>query len=45
VIMNNAPAYQHNMVPFEAISLCNGRDIEEFAGLWKESVRQSAQDD
>ncbi|KAF5382611.1 hypothetical protein D9615_002969 [Tricholomella constricta] len=38
---SNAPAYQHNMVPFEALSLCNGRDIEEFAEIWKEELRNS----
>jgi len=45
VVMKNAPAYQHNMMPFEALSLGSGQDIQEFADLWKESVRQSAQDD
>ena len=37
----NAPAYQHNMVPFEAVSLSSGKDIEEFADLWKDEVQKS----
>ena len=39
----NAPAYQHNMIPFEAVSMSDGRDIEEFADLWKESVKETMQ--
>ncbi|CAK5270320.1 unnamed protein product, partial [Mycena citricolor] len=31
----NAPAHQHNMLPFEALSLSNGQSIEEFSGKWK----------
>ncbi|RDB17939.1 hypothetical protein Hypma_000901 [Hypsizygus marmoreus] len=38
---SNAPAYQHNMVPFEALSISSGRHIEEFADMWKEEIRQS----
>ena len=38
---SNAPAYQHNMVPFEALSLSSGKDIEEFADLWKDEVQKS----
>ncbi|KDR82744.1 hypothetical protein GALMADRAFT_58004 [Galerina marginata CBS 339.88] len=40
----NAPAHQHNMIPFEAVDMSSGRDIEEFAELWKETVKASAQD-
>jgi hypothetical protein len=40
----NAPAYQHNMVPFEALSMSSGRDIEEFADVWKESIRESTKE-
>ncbi|KAJ7069833.1 D123-domain-containing protein [Mycena amicta] len=36
---SNAPAHQHNMVPFEALSLSSGRDIEEFADVWREENR------
>ncbi|KIK07959.1 hypothetical protein K443DRAFT_85979 [Laccaria amethystina LaAM-08-1] len=39
--ISNAPAHQHNMIPFEALSLGNGRNIEEFAEIWKETVRES----
>lgn len=38
---SNAPAYQHNMVPFEALSLSSGKDIEQFADLWKDEVHKS----
>ncbi|KIK69599.1 hypothetical protein GYMLUDRAFT_33971 [Collybiopsis luxurians FD-317 M1] len=37
----NAPANQHNMIPFEALSLSNGRDIEEFKAIWQESLVES----
>jgi len=35
----NAPAHQHNMIPFDAIRISHGRDIDEFADLWKESLK------
>jgi hypothetical protein len=35
----NAPAHQHNMIPFDAFSISNSRDINEFADLWKESLK------
>jgi len=41
VAISNAPAHQHNMVPFEALSMSSGRDIEEFANLWRENIRES----
>ena len=37
----NAPIHQHNMVPFEALSLSNGKDIEEFAEAWKDEIQNS----
>ncbi|KAF9527542.1 D123-domain-containing protein [Crepidotus variabilis] len=37
----NAPAHQHNMIPYEAAHLSDGRNIEEFADLWKQSVKGS----
>jgi len=40
---SKAPANQHNMVPFEALSLSNGRDIEEFKKIWQESIKESLQ--
>lgn len=39
--ISNAPAHQFNMIPFEAISLSNGRNIDEFAEMWKETVKDS----
>ncbi|KAF5315292.1 hypothetical protein D9619_007381 [Psilocybe cf. subviscida] len=42
---SNAPAHQHNMIPFEAVSLSSGRDIEEFADTWQASVKESMRDD
>ncbi|KAF7299091.1 hypothetical protein MIND_00857400 [Mycena indigotica] len=38
---SNAPANQHNMVPFEALSLSSGLDIQEFAGKWKDEIQKS----
>jgi hypothetical protein len=38
---SNAPLHQHNMVPFEALSLSSGRDIEEFAAAWKNEIQES----
>jgi hypothetical protein len=37
----NAPINQHNMVPFEALSLSSGKDIEEFAEAWKGEIQNS----
>lgn len=42
--LSNAPAHQHNMIPYEALSLSSGRDIEEFADLWKEEIKHSMGD-
>lgn len=41
----NAPLHQHNMIPFEAVQMSSGRDIEVFADQWKELVKESTQDD
>ncbi|KAF9048298.1 D123-domain-containing protein [Hymenopellis radicata] len=41
----NAPANQHNMVPFEALSIASGRDIDEFSQAWQEEVKSSLHDD
>ena len=40
----NTPIHQHNMVPFEVLSLSNGRDIEEFAEAWEGEIRASMKD-
>ncbi|KAJ6559239.1 D123-domain-containing protein [Mycena vulgaris] len=40
---SNAPANQHNMIPFEALSLSSGRDVQEFADAWEEGIKQSLQ--
>jgi len=37
----NTPANQHNMVPFEALALSSGRDIEQFSDLWQEEIQKS----
>ncbi|KIM43408.1 hypothetical protein M413DRAFT_18441 [Hebeloma cylindrosporum] len=42
---SNAPAHQHNMIPFEAMNMSTGRDIEEFSDMWKESVKESMQNE
>jgi hypothetical protein len=41
----NSPANQHNMVPFEALSMSSGRNVQEFAGLWEESIKESMKED
>ncbi|KAJ7044071.1 D123-domain-containing protein [Mycena alexandri] len=41
---SNAPANQHNMIPFEALSLSSGRDIDEFSEAWKEGIEESLQE-
>jgi len=38
---STAPLHQHNMMPFEALSLSNGRDIEQFAELWRDELEAS----
>ncbi|KAJ7459811.1 D123-domain-containing protein [Mycena latifolia] len=38
---SNAPVHQHNMIPFEALSLSSGRDVQEFADAWEEGIRES----
>ncbi|KAH7885052.1 D123-domain-containing protein [Phlebopus sp. FC_14] len=41
----NAPTHQHNMVPIEALSLSEGRDIGEFREIWKDEVKRAMQED
>ncbi|KAF8501097.1 D123-domain-containing protein [Russula emetica] len=38
----NAPQHQHNMVPLEALTLSEGRNMEEFAAAWMEQVKRGA---
>jgi D123 protein len=38
----NAPQHQHNMVPLEALTLSEGRNMEEFAAAWMDQVRRGA---
>ncbi|KAG2096524.1 D123-domain-containing protein [Suillus discolor] len=45
VASRNAPAYQHNMLPMEALALSSGRDINDFSDLWKNEIQQSMNDD
>jgi len=39
---HNAPQHQHNMVPLEALTLSEGRSVEEFAAAWMDHVRRGA---
>jgi D123 len=39
---HNAPQHQHNMVPLEALTLSEGRNVEEFATAWMDHVRRGA---
>jgi murein tripeptide amidase MpaA len=39
---HNAPQHQHNMVPLEALTLSQGRNVEEFAAAWMDHVRRGA---
>lgn len=41
---SNAPIHQHNMVPFEALSLSSGKNIEEFAEVWRNEIQISMRD-
>jgi hypothetical protein len=41
----NAPAHQHNMVPFEALTMSSGKDIDEFAELWQEEIKKTLDTD
>ncbi|KAG1864544.1 D123-domain-containing protein [Suillus tomentosus] len=45
VVSRNAPAYQHNMLPMEALVLSSGQDIKDFSYLWKNEIQQSMNDD
>ena len=40
----NAPLYQHNMIPFDALDLSSGESVGDFKELWKRSVQLSAKD-
>ncbi|KAG7088486.1 hypothetical protein E1B28_012474 [Marasmius oreades] len=37
----NSPANQHNMVPYEALTMSSGRNIQDFSGLWEQSIVES----
>jgi len=37
----NAPANQHNMIPFEALTLSSGMDVGQFSDLWQEEIQKS----
>ncbi|KAI0051088.1 cytoplasmic protein [Auriscalpium vulgare] len=41
----NAPAHQHNMVPFEAFSLSSGRGIDDFRRAWEEELSRGVAED
>ncbi len=38
----NAPEHLHNMVPLEALTLSQGRNVEEFEAAWIDQVRRGA---
>lgn len=37
----NAPTHQHNMIPFEALSLSTGRDVQQFSEVLQEEIQKS----
>ncbi|KAI0714016.1 D123-domain-containing protein [Cerioporus squamosus] len=41
----NAPAHQHNMVPIEALTMSSGRDVMDFASVWRDEIRKSMAED
>ena len=41
VATRSSPANVHNMVPFEMLNLGQGRTVEEFESVWRESVREA----
>ncbi|KAL4070056.1 D123-domain-containing protein [Scleroderma yunnanense] len=43
--LSNVPMHQHNMVPIEALSLSQGRNIIEFGEVWQDEVRRAMQDE
>ncbi|KAF8631805.1 hypothetical protein AX17_005020 [Amanita inopinata Kibby_2008] len=43
--IKNAPANQHNMIPFDALMLSSGTEIDTFTGLWKQSIENSMRGD
>jgi hypothetical protein len=38
----NVPEHQHNMVPLEALTMSQGRNVEEFAAAWMDQVMRGA---
>jgi hypothetical protein len=42
VAAHSAPQHQHNMIPLEALTLSEGRNVEEFTAAWMDHVRRSA---
>jgi hypothetical protein len=38
-----APANQHNMMPFDAFNISSGRDIQEFADVWREEMKAATE--
>lgn len=44
-VTSSTPANQHNMIPFEALSLSSGNNIQEFADLWQEEIKKSLEGD
>lgn len=43
-VTRNAPEHQHNMIPFEALSLSSGMDIEQFKESFHEEIEKALAD-
>ncbi|KAI6151618.1 D123-domain-containing protein [Pisolithus tinctorius] len=41
----NIPAYRHNRVPIEALTLSEGRNIVEFSEVWQQEVARAVRED
>lgn len=44
-VASNAPAYQHNCVPIEALELSEGRDIADFCDVLQDKIKRAMQDE
>ncbi|KAI6119972.1 D123-domain-containing protein [Pisolithus croceorrhizus] len=45
VATQSMPAYQHNRVPIEALTLSEGRNLAEFGEIWQEEVTRALRED
>lgn len=44
-VNSKVPAHQHNMIPFDVLTLSSGSNIEEFSEKWKEGLLDTMQND